>query len=371
MNRRSIKNSRAPGKARGKAGAFLALVLLTFVLLGCAANAGTQSEAPTPSPSAVESIVVRAEPTATPSPTPTPTPTPTRLEEGMKSPAVETLQQRLIELGYLREEEATDYYGSMTKAAVAAFQKQNGLQSDGIAGKDTIELIHSDAAKQCDPFSKLAPTVNMSFEELVMSDDGTRDKYPEGSPAVGTYRIIVDLEHQVTMVYEKDENGEYTVPVRYMLCSTGKNGSTPKGTFKMDKYHVRFSQFVRDKTYGQYWTQIRGAIYFHSILYDRFDTSTYIEEVWEKLGTADSHGCIRLPVPDAKWMWFHIAPGTECLIRDGNPDDEETAAIREQLVLAPAPEQRPDISPEDIPSTDNWKIEDVPIEVPFEQGSQD
>ena len=117
-----------------------------------------------------------------------------------------------------------------------------------------------------------------------MSDDGTRNYYPKGYPEAGTYKIIVDLKHQVTMVFSKDEEGNYTVPVRYMLCSTGKNDCTPKGKFKMDKYHVRFSQFVRDKTYGQFWTQIRGAIYFHSILYSQFDTSTYIEEVWERFG---------------------------------------------------------------------------------------
>ena len=62
----------------------------------------------------------------------------------------------------------------------------------------------------------------------------------------------------------------------------------------MNKYHVRFSQFARDKTYGQYWTQIYGALYLHTILYDKMDTGTYIEEVWEKMGTADSHGCVRL-----------------------------------------------------------------------------
>ena len=133
---------------------------------------------------------------------------------------------------------------------------------------------------------------------------------------------------------------------------------------------VRFSQFARDKTYGQYWTQIRGAIYFHSILYSKFDTSTYIEEVWERFGQADSHGCVRLTVPDAKWMYYHIAPGTECVIRDGEPEDAETAAIREQLILAEAPDQRLRLEPSEIPDTDNWSIEDIPIEVEFVQGSQ-
>ena len=232
------------------------------------------------------------------------------------------------------------------------------------------ELLYSDEAKECDPFDLLAPTTHMSFEELVMSDDGTRNYYPKGYPQAGTYQIIVDLKHQVTMVFSKDEEGNYTVPVRYMLCSTGKNDCTPKGKFKMDKYHVRFSQFVRDKTYGQFWTQIRGAIYFHSILYSQFDTSTYIEEVWERFGKADSHGCVRLTVPDAKWMYFHIAPGTECIVRNGDDSDAETAAIRERLVLAALPGERVDIEPSQIVDTDYWREQDIPIETPFVQGSQ-
>lgn len=349
-----------------KAGCFIVILMLCVgAVFGCAKEDEPAPDGPPPQ-------TATAEPTPTPSPSPSPSPTPyTELSEGAQGPEVQALQEALMELGYLVQDKATDYYGSRTRSAVAAFQKQNGLQADGIAGEETQKLLYSGDAKECDPFSKFAPTVNMTFEELVMSDDGTRDQYPEGFPAADTYKIIVDIEHQVTMVYSQDENGGYTVPVRYMLCSTGKDDCTPKGTFKMDKYHVRFSQFVRDKTYGQYWTQIRGAIYFHTILYEEFDTSTYIEEVWEKLGTADSHGCIRLTVPDAKWMWFHIAPGTVCVIRDGDPDDEETAAIRKQLVLADMPEEHPVIDPQDIPSTDNWSPGDVAHDVPFVQGSQD
>ena len=84
----------------------------------------------------------------------------------MQGVEVAALQQRLIELGYLTGE-ATDYFGSETKSALAAFQNQNGLQGDGIAGEKTLVLLNSDKAKKCDPFSLLAPTVNMSFEELV------------------------------------------------------------------------------------------------------------------------------------------------------------------------------------------------------------
>ncbi|BDF57803.1 peptidase [Christensenellaceae bacterium] len=359
------------GKIRKYALLTAAVMLFAALFSGCAARESKVDGQPSEALDAAAAPTAAPTPAPTPKPTPTPTPTQATLKEGAQSPEVTKLQERLIKLDYLHADKATDYYGSATREAVETFQRQNGLDVTGIADAQTIELLNSGKAKACDTFLKLAPTVGMSFEELVMSDDGTRDEYPKGFPEAGTYKIIVDVEHQVTLVYTKDDDGDYTVPVRYMLCSTGKDGATPQGTFKMNKYHVRFSQFARDKTYGQYWTQIYGAFYFHTILYDKMDTGTYIEEVWEKMGTADSHGCVRLTVPDAKWMWYNIAPGTVCVIRAGDPNDEKTASIREQLELAPLPSERPDIDPENIPSTDNWSVEDVATDVPFVQGSQD
>jgi len=54
---------------------------------------------------------------------------------------VAQLQQRLVELGYLKE--ATGYFGDDTEAAVKKFQKLNGLPEDGKIGQETRELLYS------------------------------------------------------------------------------------------------------------------------------------------------------------------------------------------------------------------------------------
>lgn len=64
------------------------------------------------------------------------------LREGMKSSAVTTLQKKLRDLGYLKEN-ATGYYGSATKKAVTAFQKANRLSADGIAGNLTQNMLYN------------------------------------------------------------------------------------------------------------------------------------------------------------------------------------------------------------------------------------
>lgn len=94
---------------------------------------------PTPSPTPT--------PTSTPTPTPTPTPDPT-LRQGDENERVQELQERLMKLNYMDLDEATQYYGTMTKYAVELFQRQHDLTMDGVAGPKTLDLIFSSDAKK-------------------------------------------------------------------------------------------------------------------------------------------------------------------------------------------------------------------------------
>ena len=225
------------------------------------------------------------------------------------------------------------------------------------------------------PFSYYAPTVNMSFEELVGSLDDFNEsdpnnestfRLPIGYPAPDTYRIIVDLYWQVVLVYSKDpETGEYTVPVRYMLCSTGSariGSETRTGVFKMKPTKVRFGKFASSPESAQYWSLIVRKTYFHSTLYNkRRDLSSVQKASYEALGSKASHGCIRLTVPDARWIYYNICYDTECEIRKGSKDDEVTQAIREQLHLAPWKDNAI-LSVPTTPYTDNWTIDEIEID---------
>ncbi len=201
---------------------------------------------------------------------------------------------------------------------------------------------------------RLAPTTQMTFEELV-GDNGVYES-PKAYPAPGTFRIVIDVYHQVVLVYGRDKKGSYTVPVRFMVCSTGAQKTpTPRGTFSSGGHKVRFGLFVNDGVYGQYWTQITKRIYFHSLLYTKKDAKYYTSS-YSKLGQRASHGCVRLLVPDARWIYYHIAPGTEVEIRRGSKEDIETAFIKENLVRPKRPKNRPRLIPGKIPDTDNWSI---------------
>ena len=225
------------------------------------------------------------------------------------------------------------------------------------------------------PFSYYAPTVNMSFEELVgcLDDFNEADplneatfRLPIGYPSPDTYRIIVDLTWQLVLVYSKDpETGEYTVPVRYMLCSTGSSrvgGETRTGVFKMKPTKVRFGKFASSPESAQYWSLIFSKTYFHSTLYDKRRDLTSVQKAsYESLGSKASHGCIRLTVPDARWIYYNICYDTEVEIRAGSKDDDETRAIREQMHLAPWKDGG-NITVAGTPYTDNWTIDEIEID---------
>ena len=62
---------------------------------------------------------------------------PPDLKEGDSGPAVRSLQNALISLGFLPARELDGVFGPKTKAAVLKFQVSKQLGADGIAGPDT------------------------------------------------------------------------------------------------------------------------------------------------------------------------------------------------------------------------------------------
>ena len=122
-----------------------------------------------------------------------------------------------------------------------------------------------------------------------------------------TYYIKVNYGANVVTVYKKDNSGKYTVPVKAMVCSTGKATPT-SGTYKMSNKY-RWHQ-LNGGVYGQYCSRITGHILFHSVPYATNSPDTLKYTAYDKLGTKASAGCIRLTVADAYWIYSNCASGT-------------------------------------------------------------
>ncbi len=130
-----------------------------------------------------------------------------------------------------------------------------------------------------------------------------------------TYLIKVNRSHNTVTIYEQDKNGVYNVPIKAMICSVGLSGTpTRVGTFRtMAKY--RWKLLMGD-VWGQYSTRIVGGILFHSVYYYSMNPQTLATNQFNKLGRAASHGCIRLSVADAKWIYDNCDVGTTVTIYD-------------------------------------------------------
>lgn len=121
------------------------------------------------------------------------------------------------------------------------------------------------------------------------------------------YYLKINYIANVVTAYTKDSEGNYTNPVKAMVCSTGT--ATPhSGTYRMSsKYRWHM---LNGGVYGQYCSRITGHILFHSVPYATNSPDTLKYVAYDKLGTKASAGCIRLTVADAMWVYSNCASGT-------------------------------------------------------------
>lgn len=145
---------------------------------------------------------------------------------------------------------------------------------------------------------------NTSYVETTQQINQKKKDYP--------YFIRVNRAANCVTVYSRDDNDDYTVPIKAMVCSTGRD--TPSGVFSTSDYYV-WRKLVGG-VYGQYAVRISGPILFHSVPYYSANKNDLETEEYNKLGVAASLGCVRLSVADAKWIYDNCDRGTIVEIYD-------------------------------------------------------
>ncbi len=201
---------------------------------------------------------------------------------------------------------ATSYTDSSAKAdttyyyTVRAYRTVNGKKvwgsydKDGISGTTKVTSKYKNGLKlYYDGSGKLITDV----ESIIGKQD--------------SYYIKVNKSKNVVTVYAKDANGDYVVPVKSFVCSTG--AATPIGTFTTPAKY-RWKELM-GPCWGQWCTRIHGGVLFHSVFYNSYNNNmTLSVSAYNKLGTQCSHGCVRLKAGDAKWIYDNCALGTKVTI---------------------------------------------------------
>jgi len=255
-------------------------------------------------------VMPTPDPAATPTPVPPPTQAPNtaypgKLQYGSTGKGVETVQRQLEYLGYFDRKVTSGYY-KHTQAAVKEFQKQNGLADDGSVGEETWAAL---------------------FAADVVYPNNTPRPTPEPTPI--PYFVEVDVANQLIKIFRRDANQEFTDLYKIFTASTG-TPSFPSdvGTWTLTGRTARWAHFPTwGGGYAQYWTRINSSIAFHSFLYGS-DRRINMRSV-NRLGKTASHGCIRLTIQDAKWIYDNLGQGVEVWIHeDGLLDPELKHAHR-------------------------------------------
>ena len=118
--------------------------------------------------------------------------------------------------------------------------------------------------------------------------------------------ILVDTKANKVAIYSGSK-GNWTEK-KYWSCTTGAAGTpTVKGYFTVQSKGLAFGSGYT----CWYYTQFYGNYLFHSILYNP-GSKTSIQD--GRLGINASHGCVRLSLANAKWIYDNIPRGTKVYV---------------------------------------------------------
>ena len=141
----------------------------------------------------------------------------------------------------------------------------------------------------------------------------------QGYSSSTNYLILVDKSTFTVRVY-KGSKGKWT-RIKDWACTHG-GSDTPNGVFTIDDHVTK-----RDATWGwadfdfssaAFACHISAGNYFHSILFDKGTRGNPYSQSWkildDELRTTYSHGCIRLTLENAEWVWDNIPFGTKVVV---------------------------------------------------------
>ena len=174
-------------------------------------------------------------------------------------------------------------------------------------GSETVYTVAVEPPEETPEYDSYSTAITANEDIVAKNELGNQD----------LYHIFVNREQNIVTVYTYGDDGEYTVPVRAMVCSCGLDKGTITGEFETyfkTEWHALF-----DDVYGKYVTGIDGNFLFHSVPYTELLKNDSLEsDEYNKLGTDASLGCVRLAVSDAKWIFDNCPVGTYVRIYDSD-----------------------------------------------------
>ncbi|MCD8119011.1 MAG: L,D-transpeptidase [Lachnospiraceae bacterium] len=188
--------------------------------------------------------------------------------------------------------------------------------------KDTTKTTGTSAGTTVEESEKVTDFGYVSFNAEVLTKAQIKSSlssafievdYTPPADAEYPYLIKVNRAMCTVTIYGIDSNGDYSIPVKAMVCSVAKTVvGTPLGTFTLGTKYT--FHLMKGGVYSQYATRIYQGIMFHAVPDYTKDKSNLEYLQFNKLGSPASAGCCRLCVLDAKWIQDNCPTGTTVII---------------------------------------------------------
>ena len=299
--------------------AYGALLTLLCLWLGCQPAKAVQTPAPTPTaalsaaarPVPTASLTPSIAPSSTPSIAPTPVPT---FRPTAPAPFLPLRKALLpLENGRFLDRRTGRYYrfGNFGRGSVGFY-----------------------------PLSE-EETLAYGAEPLPLDDFLVSPYAPDTAPTADGERWLTVYLGSQSVVCFIAEAGDWTVE-RVMVCSAAdEKHHTPLGTHHIySKYKYKaMTRMNGILVYAQYASRFKGRYLFHTVPIggaqrntQKYGKKQMLIEEYEKLGRPASHGCVRVLVGDAYWIYTNCKMGTKVYVTEqaGPPAPDPPALIYEE-----------------------------------------
>lgn len=157
--------------------------------------------------------------------------------------------------------------------------------------------------------------INMerAFTDPTEEAEGDQEDFP--------YYIYVEKGSATISIFKKDNNGEYSIPIKAYRTSVGKTiGRTPVGVFEVgmkERWHE--FKYPYDGGFAQYATTFYKNIMIHAPIYSAKDINTMTPEFYNEIGGKNTAGCLRTLTGAAYWIYTYCDAGTTVEVVNSDP----------------------------------------------------
>lgn len=190
-------------------------------------------------------------------------------------------------------QQRTRHYTLDGKSITPGFHVEESVWKRNMPAQHTVEIL------------LICGTDVIRTTFIVPVNNYTDAEYAQLQSAQYPYKLEVVRNQCTVLVYGLDKSGNYSILHHAFVCGPGR--TTPIGTFRTP---FKAAWHPLQGCWGQYCTQITGNYLFHSSPYNSPNKNDLSYRLYNQLGTVCSHGCVRLTVADAKWIYDNCPLGT-------------------------------------------------------------